>query len=52
LHEDILFGYFEYVGDDFEADMADIAQDPETLWGARTVSVAVNWAFRRPARIR
>ncbi len=25
-----LFSYFEYVGDDFEADMAKIAADPET----------------------
>jgi L-rhamnose mutarotase len=25
-----LFGYFEYVGDDFKADMAKMAADPET----------------------
>jgi L-rhamnose mutarotase len=25
-----LFAYFEYVGDDFEADMATMAADPET----------------------
>ncbi len=25
-----LFSYFEYVGDDFEADMAKMAEDPET----------------------
>jgi L-rhamnose mutarotase len=25
-----LFAYFEYVGDDFEADMAKMADDPET----------------------
>ena len=25
-----LFAYFEYVGDDFEADMARMADDPET----------------------
>ena len=25
-----LFGYYEYVGDDFEADMARMAADPET----------------------
>jgi L-rhamnose mutarotase len=37
LHEDTLFGYFEYAGDDFEADMAAIAQDPETQrWWALT----------------
>lgn len=30
LHRDLLFSYFEYVGDDFEADMAKMAADPET----------------------
>jgi L-rhamnose mutarotase len=29
-HGDLLFAYFEYVGDDFEADMARIAADPTT----------------------
>ncbi|HHW47803.1 MAG TPA: L-rhamnose mutarotase [Clostridiaceae bacterium] len=30
-HKDgYLFAYFEYVGDDFEADMAKMAADPET----------------------
>ncbi len=28
--ENLLFGYFEYHGDDFEADMERMAQDPET----------------------
>jgi L-rhamnose mutarotase len=27
---ELLFAYYEYVGDDFEADMAAIAADPET----------------------
>lgn len=32
-----LFAYFEYVGDDFDADMAAMAGDPETQrWWART----------------
>jgi L-rhamnose mutarotase len=32
-----LFAYFEYVGDDFEADMAAMAADPETQrWWADT----------------
>ena len=32
-----LFAYFEYVGDDFEADMAAMAADPETQrWWAQT----------------
>ncbi|QKV79925.1 L-rhamnose mutarotase [Amycolatopsis sp. Hca4] len=30
LHDDLLFGYYEYVGEDHEADQARIAADPET----------------------
>lgn len=34
---DLLFSYFEYVGSDFEADMAAMAADPETRrWWAIT----------------
>lgn len=29
-HGDVLFSYLEYVGEDYEADMAAIAADPET----------------------
>ncbi|MCT9819612.1 L-rhamnose mutarotase [Microbacterium sp. W1N] len=29
-HGELLFAYFEYVGDDYEADMAAVAADPET----------------------
>jgi L-rhamnose mutarotase len=29
-HGELLFAYFEYVGEDFEADMATIAADPVT----------------------
>ncbi|KIP51550.1 L-rhamnose mutarotase [Leucobacter komagatae] len=29
-HGELLFSYFEYVGDDYEADMARMAADPET----------------------
>ena len=29
-HGEVLFAYFEYVGDDFDADMATIAADPDT----------------------
>ncbi|TQK17729.1 L-rhamnose mutarotase [Microbacterium sp. SLBN-154] len=29
-HGDTLFSYFEYVGEDFEADMAAMASDPES----------------------
>ncbi|MEV6442665.1 L-rhamnose mutarotase [Amycolatopsis sp. NPDC051716] len=30
LHDDLLFGYYEYVGEDHDADQARIAADPET----------------------
>ncbi|MEK8105908.1 L-rhamnose mutarotase [Micromonospora sp. M12] len=30
LHDDLLFGYYEYVGDDYEADLRLIAADPQT----------------------
>lgn len=37
LHEGTLFGYFEYVGDDYAADMAAMAADPRTReWWAIT----------------
>lgn len=29
-HGDLLFAYYEYIGDDYEADMAAMAADPET----------------------
>ena len=29
-HGDVLFSYFEYTGDDYDADMAAVAADPET----------------------
>jgi len=30
LHNGLLFSYFEYVGDDFDGDMASMAADPQT----------------------
>ena len=30
LRDGFLFGYFEYIGDDFEADMKKMAEDPIT----------------------
>lgn len=37
LHDDLLFGYYEYVGEDHDADQARIAADPETQrWWALT----------------
>lgn len=39
-HGDVLFAYMEYVGDDFEADMARINDDPVTQrWHALTDSL-------------
>ena len=37
LHENLLIGYFEYHGDDFEADQQRMAADPHTRrWWALT----------------
>jgi L-rhamnose mutarotase len=34
---DVIFGYFEYIGDDYDADQARMAEDPVTRdWWART----------------
>ena len=30
MHDDWLFAYFEYTGDDFQADMRKMAEDPST----------------------
>ena len=39
LKDGLLFSYFEYTGDDFEADMAKMAADPKTQeW----------WAYVKP----
>jgi L-rhamnose mutarotase len=36
---DVLFGYYEYVGDDYEADQARMARDPVTQeWWALTAA--------------
>jgi L-rhamnose mutarotase len=37
VRHDVIFGYYEYVGDDYEADQARMAQDPATQeWWSRT----------------
>ena len=37
IRDDVLFGYFEYIGDDYPADQAKMAADPETQrWWALT----------------
>ena len=34
---DVIFGYYEYIGDDYEADQARMAEDPTTReWWSRT----------------
>ncbi len=36
-HQELLFAYFEYVGDDYAADMAKMAADPKTReWWTHT----------------
>jgi L-rhamnose mutarotase len=46
---DRLFAYFEYVGDDFEADMAAMAADPETQrWWALTDAMQEPLSDREP----
>lgn len=44
-----LFAYFEYVGDDFEADMAAMAADPDTQrWWALTDALQEPLEDREP----
>ncbi len=46
-----LFAYFEYTGDDFAADMAAMADDPETQrWWAQTDAMQLPRADRQPGR--
>jgi len=48
-HDDRLFAYFEYVGDDFAADMAAMAADPETQrWWAQTDAMQEPLPDREP----
>ena len=48
-HNDLLFAYFEYVGDDYEADMAKMASDPRTReWWAWTEPMQAPLETRRP----
>ena len=45
--ENLMFSYFEYVGTDFDADMARMADDPETqAWWA------INMPLQRPLETR
>ncbi len=49
-HRDgVLFSYFEYVGDDFEADMAKMAADPVTQqWWDVVKPIMKPFANRKP----
>jgi L-rhamnose mutarotase len=48
-HRDVLFAYFEYVGDDFAADMATMAADAETQrWWALTDAMQEPYPEREP----
>lgn len=49
LKDDILFGYVEYHGDDWDADMARVAADPETRrWWALTDPCQAGWPTALP----
>ena len=46
-HEDMVFSYFEYIGDDYEADMEKMAQDPVTQeWWKHTKPCFIPYSFR------
>ena len=46
-HEDLVFAYFEYVGDDFDADMDKMAEDEETQrWWTHTKPCFEKFAIR------
>jgi L-rhamnose mutarotase len=48
-HEDRLFAYFEYVGEDFAADMAAMAADPTVQeWWALTETMQEPFPERKP----
>ena len=49
LKDDLLFGYFEYTGVDYAADMAKMAADPSTLaWWQRTDPCQEGLSTREP----
>jgi L-rhamnose mutarotase len=48
-HGNLLFAYFEYVGDDFESDMAKMAADPKTqAWWSHTAPLQEPVEGRKP----
>lgn len=49
LHDNLLFAYYEYIGDDFAADMAKMAADPKTQeWWTHTDPMQIPLPGRRP----
>jgi L-rhamnose mutarotase len=49
LHGEQLFAYFEYIGDDFQADMANMAADPKTReWWTLTDPMQIPLETRAP----
>jgi L-rhamnose mutarotase len=49
LKDDVLFGYLEYGGSDWEADMARVAADPETQrWWSFTDPCQIPWPTAQP----
>ncbi len=50
-HGTTLFAYFEYIGDDFAADMAKMAEDPKTReWWTHTDPLQEPLADRAPGQ--
>ena len=48
-HGELLFAYFEYAGDDYEADMAKMASDPKTReWWTWTEPMQAPLEAREP----
>ena len=46
-HKDLVFAYFEYVGDDYDADMAKMEADPITqAWWKHTKPCFVKFSIR------
>ena len=49
LKDDVLFAYLEYGGSDWDADMAKVAADPETLrWWSFTDPCQTPWPTAKP----
>lgn len=52
LKDDYLFTYFEYVGDDYDADMAKMAADPKTQeWWAECIPCLIPLDTRKTGEL-